>query len=75
VSGLIGAEFNENFQIGVGVNATPDPEAPTHAIIAVGWTPRVGSIHTPVHFFYVPEPGVDGRAGNSRFGATVGVTW
>ena len=74
-SGLIGAEFNESFQLGVGVNVTPDPEAPTHAIIAAGWTPRVGSIHTPVHFFYVPEPGKDDKAGNSRFGATVGVTW
>jgi len=55
--GLIGAEFNESFQLGIGVNVTPDPDAPTHAIIAAGWTPRVGSIHTPVHFFFVPEPG------------------
>lgn len=79
-SGLIGAEFNESFQVGVGVNVTPDPDAPTHAIIAAGWTPRVGSIHTPVHFFWVPEPAStdamgEKHAGNSRFGATVGVTW
>ena len=74
-SGLIGAEFNESFQLGVGVNVTPDPDAPTHAIIAAGWTPRVGSIHTPVHFFFVPEPGVNGEKGNHRVGGTVGVTW
>ena len=75
-SGLIGAEFNESFQLGVGVNVTPDPDAPTHAIIAAGWTPRVGSIHTPVHFFFVPEPsGTSGQKGNHRMGATVGVTW
>jgi len=79
-SGLIGAEFNESFQLGIGVNVTPDPDAPTHAIIAAGWTPRVGSIHTPVHFFFVPEPGTKDmqgnyHPGNSRIGATVGVTW
>jgi hypothetical protein len=74
-SGLIGAEFNESFQLGVGVNVTPDPDAPTHAIIAAGWTPRVGSIHTPVHFFFAPEPSTDGQKGNHRMGATVGVTW
>lgn len=74
-SGLIGAEFNESFQLGVGVNLTPDPDAPTHAIFAAGWTPRVGSIHTPVHFFFVPEPGTNGQKGNHRLGATVGVTW
>lgn len=74
-SGLIGAELNESFQIGVGVNVTPDPDAPTHAIIAAGWTPRVGSIHTPVHFFFVPEPSTNGQKGNHRMGATIGVTW
>ena len=74
-SGLIGAEFNESFQLGVGVNVTPDPDAPTHAIIAAGWTPRVGSIHTPVHLFFVPEPSTNGEKGNHRMGATVGVTW
>ncbi len=79
-SGLIGFEFDRSFQLGVGVNVTPDPDAPTHAIFAAGWTPRVGSIHTPVHVFYVPEPSttdMNGKevSGNSRFGATVGVTW
>jgi hypothetical protein len=74
-SGLIGAEFNESFQLGVGVNVTPDPDAPTHAIIAAGWTPKVGSIHTPIHFFFVPEPSTNGQKGNHRMGATVGVTW
>lgn len=74
-SGLIGAELNQSFQLGVGVNVTPDPDAPTHAIIAAGWTPRVGSIHTPVHFFFVPEPSTNGKEGNHRMGATVGVSW
>ncbi len=69
-SGLIGAEFNESFQVGVGVNVTPDPDAPTHMIAAVGWTPRVGAISTPVHFFVVPD-----TEGNHRWGGTVGVTW
>ena len=69
-SGLIGAELNQSFQLGVGVNLTPDKQAPTHMIAAIGWTPRVGSIYTPVHFFFVPDP-----AGNHRTGATVGVTW
>jgi hypothetical protein len=74
-SGLIGAEFNEAFQLGVGVNVTPDEDAPTHAIFAAGWTPRVGSIHTPVHFFFAPEPSTNGKPGNHRMGATIGVTW
>jgi len=69
-SGLIGAELNHSFQIGIGVNLTPDKEAPSHMIAAVGWTPKVGSIYTPVHFFFVPDP-----AGNHRSGATIGVTW
>jgi hypothetical protein len=69
-SSLIGAEFNQSFQLGIGVNLTPDKEAPSHMIAAVGWTPKVGSIYTPVHFFVVPDP-----AGNHRSGATIGVTW
>ncbi len=71
-SGLIGMEFNESFQLGVGVNVMPDPEAPTHMIAAAGWTPKVGSINTPVHFFFVPDAGV---AHNHRMGATIGMTW
>ena len=74
-SGLLGFEFNHSFQVGVGVNITPDEDAPTHAIFAVGWTPRVGSLYFPVHIFAVPEPGVNGEKGNHRFGSTVGVTW
>ena len=69
-SGLIGMEFNKAFQLGVGVNVTPDPEAPTHMIAAAGWTPKVGMINTPVHFFFVPD-----TEGNHRMGATVGMTW
>ena len=69
-SGLIGAEINQSFQLGVGVNLTPDEQAPSHMIAAAGWTPKVGSIYTPVHVFFVPDP-----AGNHRSGVTVGVTW
>ena len=69
-SGLIGFEIDRKLQLGVGVNVTPDKEAPTHAIFAAGFMPRVGSIQTPVHFFWVPD-----LANNSRYGATVGMTW
>ena len=69
-SGLIGAEFNESFQLGVGINVTPDPQSPTHMMAAIGWTPRTGGIYTPVHFYFIPD-----TEGNHRAGATVGVTW
>jgi hypothetical protein len=69
-NGLIGFEFNQNFQLGVGVNLMPDPHAPTHMIAAAGWTPRVGGIHTPVHFFFVPD-----ADRNHRMGATIGMSW
>lgn len=69
-SGLIGFEFNRSFQLGVGVNLTPDPEAVSHMIAAAGWTPQVGKISVPLHFFYVPD-----TEGNNRMGATVGMTW
>jgi hypothetical protein len=69
-SGLLGFEFDRSFQLGVGVNITPDPEAPTHMIAAAGWTPRVGSINTPVHFFFVPD-----AERNHRMGATIGMSW
>ena len=39
-------------------------------IAAAGWTPRVGSIQTPVHFFFVPDPDK-----NHRMGAMLGMTW
>jgi len=69
-SGLIGFEFDRSFQLGVGVNVTPDPEAPTHMIVAAGWTPKVGAISTPLHFFFVPD-----TEGNHRMGATIGMSW
>jgi hypothetical protein len=67
---LIGFEFEESFQIGVGPNLTPDPGKVAHIMFAGGWTPRVGSFHVPVHGFYIPD--VDGVW---RSGATVGVNW
>ena len=69
-SGLIGFEFNRSFQLGIGVNLTPDPHAPSHMIAAAGWTPYVGSIQTPIHFFFVPD-----TDGNHRMGATIGMTY
>ncbi len=69
-SGLLGFEIDKAFQLGVGVNVTPDPEAPTHMIVAAGWTPKVGSINTPVHFFFVPD-----TESNHRMGATIGMSW
>lgn len=69
-SGLIGFEFDQSFQLGIGVNLTPDTQQPSHMIVAGGWTPKVGAIHTPVHFFFIPD-----TERNHRVGATVGVTW
>jgi len=69
-SGLIGFEFDRAFQVGVGVNVMPDPQAPTHMIAAAGWTPKVGAINTPIHFFFVPDAN-----SNHRMGATLGMSW
>ena len=76
-SGLIGVELQRSFQIGAGVNVLPDPVAPSHTILAAGWTPRVGSIQTPIHFFYVPDHGdpETHMARNWRAGATLGLNW
>jgi hypothetical protein len=69
-SGLLGFEFNRSFELGVGVNLTPDDQAPSHMIVAGGWTPRAGSIMVPFHVFYIPD-----TYGNTRAGATIGVNW
>lgn len=69
-SGLIGFEFDRSFELGVGVNLTPDPVAPSHMIIAGGWTPRAGSIMVPFHVFYIPD-----TDNNWRAGATIGMNW
>lgn len=79
-SGLLGFEINRRFELGAGINLTPDPQSPSHMIVAAGWTPRIGSIQTPVHFFYIPDPaGTDANgnhlAGNNRMGATIGMNW
>jgi hypothetical protein len=67
---LIGFEFDESFQIGVGPNLTLEREKPAHMVMAAGWTPEVGSFHVPVHAFFIPD--VDQ---NHRLGMTVGVNW
>ena len=69
-NGLIGAEINESFQLGVGVNVTPEPDRPAHMIMAAGWTPKAGSFYVPLHIFFIPD--VDGF---HRTGITTGVTW
>jgi hypothetical protein len=79
-SGLLGFEINRSFELGVGVNLIPDTQSPSHMIVAAGWTPKVGSIQTPIHFFYIPDSAGtnamgDSLKGNSRMGATVGMNW
>jgi hypothetical protein len=67
---LIGFELKNTFQVGVGANLSPLKGSEGHTIIAAGWTPRVGTIYTPVHFFFIPD--VDGV---NRMGITTGVTF
>ena len=80
-SGLLGFEIERQLELGVGVNLTPDTQSPSHMIVAAGWTPKVGSIQTPIHFFYIPDHSgmtdSTGKelAGNSRIGATIGMNW
>jgi hypothetical protein len=67
---LIGFEIKNTFQVGVGANLSPLKGSEGHTIVAAGWTPRVGTIYTPVHFFFIPD--VDGV---NRMGVTTGVTF
>ena len=67
---LIGFELKNTFQVGVGANLSPLKGSEAHTIIAAGWTPRVGTIYTPVHFYFIPD--VDGV---NRMGVTTGVTF
>lgn len=67
---LIGAELANSFQIGVGGHLSPLRGNEAHTIIAAGWTPRVGSLYTPLHVFFVPDV-----EGFHRMGVTVGVTF
>lgn len=67
---LIGFEMFELAQLGVGVNVMPVGDKPAHMIMALGATPRVGDIYTPIHAFFIPD--VDGQ---HRMGLTVGVNW
>lgn len=69
-NGLIGFEFRNSFQLGVGVNLTPLKGHAAHTIIAAGWTPRSGSFYVPIHAFFIPD--VDGA---HRVGLTTGVTF
>ncbi|MGE5182487.1 MAG: hypothetical protein ACM31C_10515 [Acidobacteriota bacterium] len=80
-NGLLGFEIQRSFELGVGVNLLPDSKAPSHMIMAAGWTPKVGSIQTPIHAFFVPDTaGTDPNTGkqlpsNWRAGATIGMNW
>jgi hypothetical protein len=67
---LIGFEFKNSFQVGVGAHLEPLAGSEAHSIVAAGWTPRVGTIYMPVHFYFVPD--VDGV---HHLGMTTGVTF
>ncbi len=67
---LIGAEIKNSFQVGVGASLSPLKGSEAHTILAAGWTPRVGTIYTPVHVYFIPD--VDGV---HRLGVTTGVTF
>ena len=67
---LIGAEIKNSFQVGVGANLSPLKGSEAHTIVAAGWTPRVGTIYTPIHAYFIPD--VDGY---HRMGMTTGVTF
>lgn len=69
-NGLIGFESKNTFQAGVGANLSPLEGSEVYTIIAAGWTPRVGTIFTPVHFFFIPD--VDGV---HHLSVTTGVTF
>jgi hypothetical protein len=67
---MIGAEIKNSFQVGVGANLSPLKGSEAHAVVAAGWTPKIGTIYTPVHFYFIPD--VDGV---HRMGITTGVTF
>ncbi|MBX3189768.1 MAG: hypothetical protein KF819_22270 [Labilithrix sp.] len=67
---LIGAELANSFQLGVGAHLAPLKGSEAHTIVAAGWTPKVGSLYTPVHVFFVPDV-----EGVNRLGVTTGVTF
>jgi len=80
-NGLLGFEIQRSFELGVGINLLPDSKAPSHMILAAGWTPKVGAIQTPIHAFFIPDSaGTDPNTGmalksNWRAGATIGMNW
>ena len=53
-----------------GANLSPLKGSEAHTIVAAGWTPKVGTIYTPLHAFFIPD--VDGY---HRMGITTGVTF
>jgi hypothetical protein len=67
---LLGFEFYDQVQIGVGINLVPSEFKPAHMIMAIGWTPKVGNINVPIHFAFIPD--VDNQ---HRLAATSGVNW
>jgi hypothetical protein len=67
---MLGFEFDEMLQLGVGVSLTPTKDDPAHVVVAAGWTPQVGEFYLPIHFFFVPDIN-----GHHKIGATLGVTF
>jgi hypothetical protein len=67
---LLGFELNSSFQVGVGANLAPLKGSEAHAIVAAGWTPKVGTLYAPLHVFFIPD-----ADGVHRMGVTTGVTF
>jgi len=67
---MLGFEFQEMLQLGVGVSLTPTKDDPAHVVVAAGWTPRAGEIYLPIHFFFVPDIN-----GHHKLGVTLGVNF
>ena len=67
---LSGFEIYNRLQLAVGINITFIRESWSHMIFALGWTPQVGTIFIPVHFYFVPD--VENR---HRMGLTVGLNF
>ena len=69
---LVGFEFNEMAQLGVGPNINPfDPnEKYIHMVAAGGFTANAGDFNVPIHAYYIPDVDDDWRVG-----VTTGVNW
>ena len=72
---IIGYQFNDSLQLGIGpvltfseLNTTPSTRL--NMIAAAGWNIKMGDVYFPIHAAYVPD--VDGRW---RTYITTGMNW